>query len=184
MRGDATSGRTPASGSAPLPPVVTRPAASRGAASSSGGMLPPFLAGAPRPSAPAARPSSRPAPAPPARPVSTSAADAGRAAQKQRDPWAAPDAPQEFPLDAFIIPEGAERLPAGVAAPAASAVPRGEAPKGAPAAARELADRLEALAQRLRREGAAALGQGMASSDRFEVLLAGLLAGYLAARND
>ena len=46
----------------------------------------------------------------------------------------------------------------------------------------ELADRLERFAARLRTEGAASLGAGL-SGDRLDTLLAGILAGYLAARD-
>jgi hypothetical protein len=46
----------------------------------------------------------------------------------------------------------------------------------------DLADRLEALAGRLRDRGAAGVESDMASPDRMTALLAGLIAGYLAAR--
>jgi hypothetical protein len=49
-------------------------------------------------------------------------------------------------------------------------------------AADELANRLERFAARLRAEGTAALGAGL-SGDRLDTLLAGMLAGYLAARD-
>jgi hypothetical protein len=51
----------------------------------------------------------------------------------------------------------------------------------ATAAAHDLATRLEAIARRLRTDGTAAVVEGM-RGDRFDALLAGLFAGYLAAR--
>jgi hypothetical protein len=45
-----------------------------------------------------------------------------------------------------------------------------------------LADRLQHVADRLRREGAAGLSAGF-GGDRFDAVLAGFLAGYLAARD-
>lgn len=47
--------------------------------------------------------------------------------------------------------------------------------------ARALAERLEALAARLRRDGATALDADPRKGDRLDTLLNGLLAGYLAA---
>lgn len=52
----------------------------------------------------------------------------------------------------------------------------------ATAAAHDLAARLEAIASRLRTDGTAAVVAGM-RGDRFDALLAGLFAGYLAARD-
>jgi len=53
----------------------------------------------------------------------------------------------------------------------------------ASAAAHDLAERLETIARRLRRDGTAAVVAGM-RGDRFDALLAGLFAGYLAAREE
>jgi hypothetical protein len=50
------------------------------------------------------------------------------------------------------------------------------------AAARDLAERLETIAGRLRTDGTAAVVAGM-RGDRFDALLAGVIAGYLAARD-
>jgi hypothetical protein len=49
-------------------------------------------------------------------------------------------------------------------------------------AAYDLAERLETIAKRLRTDGTAAVVAGM-RGDRFDALLAGLFAGYLAARD-
>ncbi|MGH7445003.1 MAG: hypothetical protein ACREKM_09010, partial [Longimicrobiales bacterium] len=80
----------------------------------------------------------------------------------------------DFPLDAFIIPEGTERLPTGLL----------EADRRQRQRASELADRLEALAWRLRREGYSALARQTAHGDPVDALIAGILAGYLAAGNE
>lgn len=53
----------------------------------------------------------------------------------------------------------------------------------ASAAAHDLAERLETIARRLRTDGTAAVVAGM-RGDRFDALLAGLFAGYLAAREE
>lgn len=76
---------------------------------------------------------------------------------------------------------------AGAAIPAAGAVPPTtgrEVVSVAPATAvaHDLAARLEAIARRLRTDGTAAVVEGM-RGDRFDALLAGLFAGYLAARD-
>lgn len=47
----------------------------------------------------------------------------------------------------------------------------------------DLADRLQQLSQRLREEDPETLLPSLARGDRFEVLIAGLLAGYLSAKN-
>lgn len=75
----------------------------------------------------------------------------------------------DFPLDAFIIPEGMDHLPAGME----------EADRRQRQRASELADRLEALAWRLRREGYSALARQTAHGDPVDALIAGILAGYL-----
>lgn len=76
---------------------------------------------------------------------------------------------------------------AGAAIPAAAEVPPTtgrEVVSVAPASAvaHDLAARLEAIARRLRTDGTAAVVEGM-RGDRFDALLAGLFAGYLAARD-
>lgn len=80
---------------------------------------------------------------------------------------------EEFPLDAFIIPEQTQRVPSGLEGQAVPATPT-------PAAVRALADHLEKLSHRLRVEEAHELLRRLASGDRLEAMLAGLIAGYLA----
>jgi len=98
-----------------------------------------------------------------------------------------PDEGDVFPIEAFIIPEDADRLPHGVdSAPAPQAKPLSKKlmqPLPQDRAAL-LAERLEAIARRLRSDGAAALDQDIQSPNRFDALLAGVLAGYLAAGDD
>jgi hypothetical protein len=79
----------------------------------------------------------------------------------------------DFPVHAFQI-EGAEVEPAA----GEIGYPH-EAPDDS---VHDLADRLEAMARRLRAEGSAAAEAEMSAPDRFTALLAGLLAGYLAGR--
>lgn len=79
----------------------------------------------------------------------------------------------DFPMHAFQI-EGAEVEPAEAEVRGAHQPPRDSA--------HDLADRLEAMADRLRAEGSAAAEAEMSAPDRFTALLAGLLAGYLAGR--
>lgn len=79
----------------------------------------------------------------------------------------------DFPVHAFQI-EGEELEPAEAEVRA----PHGPLDDSV----YDLADRLEAMAQRLRAEGSAAAEAEMSAPDRFTALLAGLLAGYLAGR--
>lgn len=83
-------------------------------------------------------------------------------------------AAEEFPLDAFIIPEQSQRVPTGLEGKSHSA-PREKTP------VKELADRLEKLSHRLRVEDSAPLLERLAAGDRLDTMLAGLIAGYLAA---
>ena len=91
----------------------------------------------------------------------------------------------EFPFEAFDI-EGAYEEAAGTAEaepePAADTGGEPDAEAREMAAARDLADRLEEMARRLRDQGGAAVRQELESDDRFTALLAGLLGGYLAGR--
>jgi len=82
------------------------------------------------------------------------------------------DTDDDFPVEAFDVPEfrSEER---------AEAAPATTADTGA---ADAVADRLEALANRLRAEGPVALSRQVEMGDRFDALLAGMVAGYLAAR--
>ncbi|HEX6939595.1 MAG TPA: hypothetical protein VF158_09295 [Longimicrobiales bacterium] len=100
---------------------------------------------------------------------------------------APPDDADAFPIDAFILPEDADHRPGGADAAAGQhTTPLSKKllrPLPEDRAAR-LADRLEAIARRLRVDGPAALSQDLESHDRFDALLAGVLAGYLAAGDD
>lgn len=80
---------------------------------------------------------------------------------------------EEFPLDAFIIPEHAQRIPNGFEG---KKLP--EPPRHTPVT--DLADRLEKLSHRLRVEDANAVVARLAGGDKLDALLAGLLAGYIA----
>jgi len=83
----------------------------------------------------------------------------------------------EFPMDAFIIPEDAERLPTGVAE-------NGEAPEtGERSAAGEIAARFENISKLLREEDVNELLRRLARGDKLDALLAGLLAGYLSTHD-
>lgn len=106
-----------------------------------------------------------------------------------------------FPIDAFIIPEGAARLPRGVESePSAiepprtpglvdtAPLPRREEPPRRPRGpalreqrAHDVADRLEALAAQLRNHGYEVLAQKSVRGDPLDALLAGVIAGYLVA---
>jgi hypothetical protein len=83
-------------------------------------------------------------------------------------------ADKSFPLDAFIIPPDTKRLPKGLE----------HAEELHLEIAEELAKRLEAVAQRLRREGFAGLLHHEPGHEPIDTLLAGVLAGYLANRAD
>ena len=170
-------------GDSPLPP--TRTEATNGVRrSSSGGPLPPFRAGSllkPLPQ------ETVPVPAEAAGYGEASADDSEEfqilpitdaLAEEQRG---VPDEPgsdnslaDDFPLDAFIIPDDAQRLPTGLRA----------ADRRKRQRATDLADRLEALAVRLRREGYSALAKETVGGDPVGALISGILAGYLAAQDE
>lgn len=95
----------------------------------------------------------------------------GPAEDDEDEPAAVGAALDDFPLDAFYIPEGLARLPTGLR----------EADRRQRHRAVELAVRLESLAQRLRREGYSALARQTVHGDPVDALIAGILAGYLAA---
>lgn len=104
------------------------------------------------------------------------------------------EAAGEFPQDAFFIPEEVERVTSGVDATSAETVPAyrvikaavlDQAPGGRlNAAAATLAERLERFARLLRENGPAVLPGALTSGDRLDLLLAGLLTGYLVANDD
>jgi hypothetical protein len=81
---------------------------------------------------------------------------------------------RSFPLDAFIIPPDAKRLPKGLEHAEELHLEIAEA----------LAKRLEDVAQRLRREGFAGLLHHEPGQEPIDTLLAGVLAGYLSNRAD
>lgn len=80
---------------------------------------------------------------------------------------------EEFPLDAFIIPEQAHRVPTGLEG---KPLPEHKAPTPVT----ELADRLEKLSHRLRVEDSDAVLKRLAAGDKLDALLAGLIAGLIA----
>lgn len=100
----------------------------------------------------------------------------------------------EFPPDAFFIPEEMERVTSGADAASAETVPvyrvlkasmLDQPPGGrVNAAAATLAERLERFARLLRENGPAVLPGALTSGDRLDLLLAGLLTGYLVANDD
>jgi hypothetical protein len=93
------------------------------------------------------------------------------AEEEDEEPAAVGAALDDFPLDAFFIPEGLARLPTGLR----------EADRRQRRRAVDLAVRLESLAQRLRREGYSALARQTVHGDPVDALIAGILAGYLVA---
>mgnify|MGYP000911926723 CR=1 FL=1 len=115
---------------------------------------------------------------------------AGDAGGHADESGAAEPLEEAFPVDAFFVPEEVAQVPVGLGgagidtgvAPPADPAPG--AGIGDPLEVARLADRLDRFAQRLRRDGYAAIGAGMTGGDRLELLLSGLLAGYLAGRND
>jgi hypothetical protein len=83
----------------------------------------------------------------------------------------------DFPLEAFIVPEQAQRIPSGM-----EGKPLPAQPEITPVTS--LADRLEKLSHRLRVEDTEAIIRRLASGDRLDTMLAGLLAGYLAGTSE
>lgn len=82
-------------------------------------------------------------------------------------------ADEEFPLDAFIIPEQSQRVPSGLEGKPVPNHP-------APTPVTELAERLEKLSHRLRVEDSEVVLRRLAAGDKLDALLGGLLAGFLA----
>lgn len=160
-------------GDVPLPPVLTRHSPTPGPADADT-LVAPFVPGPTRPTAPPPAPvayfamepltppDAAPAPAPVEGPMPWELETAPTA--ESEDPWAAASEPT-FPLDAFILPPNAL-----VARPVD---PQRELAEAA-------AERLEALAARLRAEGFAALLAPGPDARQLDLLLASLLAGYLA----
>lgn len=86
-----------------------------------------------------------------------------------------PEPRDDFPVEAFQLP-GMERGGEPMAAPAV--------PDHTSTRALELAERLDRMAGALRSRGTAALTEQLAGGDRFDALLTGLLAGFLAAKEE
>ena len=84
---------------------------------------------------------------------------------------------EEFPLEAFIVPEQSDRVPTGM-----EGKPLPPAPESTPLTS--LAERLEKLSHRLRVEDTDAVVRRLAGGDRLDTLLAGLLAGFLAGSSE
>lgn len=183
MHGNVGDG-PPRSGS-PLPPAFTKHGDGRGASNGDGRLAPPFVGG------PGGIWRDEPEAQQP--PITASSGGGGM-------PWQTPDEGvvepafeadtdavlaeldqqairEEFPLDAFIVPEETRRMPAGMEG---QAMPTGPEPTHVTA----LADRLEKLSHRLRVEDTNAMLSKLARGDRLDALLAGLLAGYLAGSSE
>ena len=163
-----------------MPPAVTQRNGVEPAAAPEARMAPPFVAGSD-----------------PAEVAASPAGAAPSAGEEERMPWetmsdegvvepmfeADTDAvlaelsqqakKEEFPLDAFIIPDHAQRVPSGLEG---KPLP----PHAGPTPLNTLADRLEKLSHRLRVEDTEVMVRRLAGGDRLDALLAGLLAGYLA----
>ncbi|HSJ14884.1 MAG TPA: hypothetical protein VK939_10740 [Longimicrobiales bacterium] len=172
-------------GESPLPPALTSTPPS-GPVPEAETLAPPFVAGRPdhRPAlGPDALPADTPASTEPPMPWEEAPGVPHSALAGDRDgtdAWAVlPDfpaneaaapgpegAPGGFPLDALILPAEAQRPP------------EAEADRGGLAEA--VAERLEALAARLRGEGLDTLLRPGADADVIDRLLAALFAGYLA----
>ncbi len=87
------------------------------------------------------------------------------------------DRKEEFPLDAFIVPEQAQHVPSGL-----ENTPTPHPAEPTPVTS--LAERLEKLSHRLRVEETDTVVRRLASGDRLDSMLAGLLAGYLAGKSE
>jgi hypothetical protein len=183
MHGNVGDG-PPRSGS-PMPPAFTKHGIGRGATNGDGRLAPPFIGG---PNTPG---SESPIQQPPS---AASSAGGGNMPWETRDEGVVEPAfeadtdaalaeldqqasREEFPLDAFIVPEETKRMPAGMEG---QAMPAGPEPSHVTA----LADRLEKLSHRLRVEDTNAMLGKLARGDRLDALLAGLLAGYLAGSSE
>ena len=80
-----------------------------------------------------------------------------------------------FPLDAFIVPEDAERVPAGFEPDALEHRP-GDA-------AHEMAAQLEAVAHRLRVDGLDAVPPLLTGDDRLHAAIAAVISAFVAGRD-
>lgn len=171
---------------APLPPVSSHPGASFGAPMNGDGRMAAPFVGAPTTSASLAQPAAAYSAEPeeeeipwaqgpldetgevePVFEADVSETEAALAALSLASRG------EEFPLDAFIIPEHAQRIPNGF-----EGKPLPEERRHTPVT--DLAERLEKLSHRLRVEEADAVVTRLAGGDKLDTLLAGLLAGYIA----
>jgi hypothetical protein len=165
MRDFASAGSS--TGDEPLPPVTTHRAGADGQQPKDEGVLvPPFLVG---------KPGS----------VSEDALWEGLKENGEGEVIPAfgspPDeAAEDIPSNAFFIPEGADHVPTGID-PAAAQPAEHRETETWHVEVSTIAERLEMVARRLRSEGAASLSTKLAAGDSLDTLLAGLLAGYLAA---
>ena len=89
----------------------------------------------------------------------------------------------EFPFGAFDIEGAGEHSGAEQSADVEERSERASASPTSVAGDDAMADRMERLAEALRREGRPGVEREIASEDRLTSLLAGVLAGYLAARD-
>lgn len=172
------------------PPASTRWADDEGGEGDETRPLPPFFAG----DAPPARP---------APPVQRTGPEERAAPPEQTGAPPEPTDAEAAPNEAFPFEHGSVEAPAPVVEEEAGTVEDedfpveafdvpglGQEPEvppadtGARAAEEAIADRLERLATRLREGGPGAVTAELDSGDRFDALLAGMIAGYLAARGD
>ncbi|MGQ0563148.1 MAG: hypothetical protein ACT443_14900 [Gemmatimonadota bacterium] len=168
---DESAANEPKRAAAPLPPVTSQPGAASGMSGGRDGRMAPPFPGKPAVAAAALVEEETADEEGTAEPMFEADVFETEAVLAELSHAAHPA--EEFPLDAFIIPEQTDRLPNGV-----ERKPLAEASIHTPVS--ELADRLEKLSHRLRVEDADAVIARLATGDRLDALLAGLLAGYLA----
>jgi hypothetical protein len=104
--------------------------------------------------------------------TAASLAALSRAAQSAAAPSTDDD---EFPMDAFIIPEHSRRLPEGLSEDTVAS-------QQTHTPVTDLADRLEKLSHRLRVEETEAVVTRLTTGDKLDALIAGLISGYLAGK--
>lgn len=110
--------------------------------------------------------------------------EAGPEYEERAEPWVAygSGGEDEFPFGAFDLEGSGEEAGAEEPTEADSAAPAAAASGSLPGPD-EMAERVERLAEALRREGRPGVEREMGSEDRLTSLLAGVLAGYLAGRD-
>lgn len=177
-----------------LPPVVTRRKSFRSSTSSAAPLAPPYIAGS-KAASREAPPVELPLPVEATakeesaddmvwKPVSEEGevepvfqADTDAVFEELTQHAAETTSREEFPLEAFIVPEQSERLPNGMEG---KQLP--PPPENTPITS--LAERLEKLSHRLRIDDMDVIVRRLAAGDRLDTMLAGLLAGYLAGTSD